>query len=428
MQDNSFDAKIQVEISAESPAPVAPSGLRRWLSFGALAAVIVGLFVYAAVGGRPASPIAKDSTTASAVPTVSTIPWPSAATVCGSSVQLPLVTSAAELKEPTSIQIAVGGSLSTVDLDTGQSTLQTGLVLQKGQLVSEVVSVGEDLYALISNCRSDRGAVARIGPDGSLISVSTTKVSTLIGGGTHIWGFTPSDSGAGGTLDPLDGSPAVQLPQDFYPLGAYQDQVVGVRDVPDLPGPAADLFIFDTATSALSTTIGHTGTSQIGARFAIASSAVVLWTDKPCESTDLCQIHRYDLATGSSSVRGYALPKGRYFGASTVSPDGTKLVGQLNRDDINHKFSPSAGLPSDIAVLDLVSGAMQVVPGIELSAQSNAALTYSNDSKWLVIGLNTGAKIALYVWKPGLEHPLASPSDLDAGTPYSPVLTTLPAS
>ena len=59
--------------------------------------------------------------------------------------------------------------------------------------------------------------------------------------------------------------------------------------------------------------------------------------------------------------------------------------------------------PLDIATLQLDTGRLEIVPGIELPAKSQPALAFSKEG-WLVIALDAGSRTRLLAWHPGLRH------------------------
>jgi hypothetical protein len=77
------------------------------------------------------------------------------------------------------------------------------------------------------------------------------------------------------------------------------------------------------------------------------------------------------------------------------------------------------GNPSDLAVLDLVTGKIEVLRGLELAPKSQANLAFSRDSRWLLISLNEGDRGRLLVWRSGWPGPQQSPTMLPGTILYN---------
>ena len=121
------------------------------------------------------------------------------------------------------------------------------------------------------------------------------------------------------------------------------------------------------------------------------------------------------------------MPPGRYpSSGATISDGGRYLAFQLARPGPDPRFEMGhPGGPSDIAVLDLGSGHLTVVPGVELAPKSSAGLAFSAGGEWLVITLNEGSRTRLLVWRPGLDRARESPASLPGKVLYNvPVLVT----
>lgn len=82
--------------------------------------------------------------------------------------------------------------------------------------------------------------------------------------------------------------------------------------------------------------------------------------------------------------------------------------------------------PSDIAIIDLDTGALDVVPGIELPAKMSPGLAFSADGRWLVIALNAGTNTRLLAWQHGLIDPYES-TPVAGFVLGAPAIVVLPA-
>ena len=62
------------------------------------------------------------------------------------------------------------------------------------------------------------------------------------------------------------------------------------------------------------------------------------------------------------------------------------------------------GPPNDVAVADLRTGSLTVLPGLVLPPKASLTLTWSADN-WLAIGADLGARSMLLLWREGMERP-----------------------
>jgi hypothetical protein len=109
-----------------------------------------------------------------------------------------------------------------------------------------------------------------------------------------------------------------------------------------------------------------------------------------------------------------------------MSPDGQLLAFALQRAAPDPRYDPGHPLPpSDLAVLHLDSGQLQLVPGLELAPKSPAGYAFSADSRWLVIALNEGVRTRLLVWQPGSSKPMQSPAELPGKLATRPPIVVL---
>jgi hypothetical protein len=88
-----------------------------------------------------------------------------------------------------------------------------------------------------------------------------------------------------------------------------------------------------------------------------------------------------------------------------LSPDGRLIAFTLERARQDPRFDQGHPIPpTDVAVLHLDTAELDVIPGIELPAKSLPAMTFSPDSRWLVMALDAGTKTRLLAWRPGLTR------------------------
>ncbi len=314
--------------------------------------------------------------------------------------------SASALNELTGVQVWTGGQLlRIVDLDTGAVTAARGVSMLPDEYIDELATVGADTFALSARCDFTlKRRVIRTGADGrSVVIPISRQLDGLIADSDKAWGVDYPETGVGPTvMVALDGSGVVAVPVGIEPTAVFENTLVGLRSPvggtsPEHPG---HVVLFDLATRKLRADLGPGSSLTVGA-------GAILWIEDRCPGYAPCQIHRFDLTTGKFSLRNCLLPRDAVLSGGVVSQDGRLLGLDLQRRNPDPRFdSGSPGPPSDVAILHLDTGALDVVPGIELAPKSSAAITFSADSRWVVIALNEGEHGRVLVWRPGLAKPM----------------------
>lgn len=369
-----------------------------------------------------------------ASPSSTALPWPKAPGACGGDWQLPQV-SADPLREHTGVRLLAsdGNSVRAVDLDSASVAGTPSLDVPADHFVSQLVAGGSparpDLYALVSACDEQIGqaTVMHFGPGATpRVASHDLGIDELFADGTGgVWAAqlpNSSSSSADSVSGPirmrrLDRPASVTLPARMGPVAVFGNLLVG------LVGPAdpnsqqlAVLSLVDLRTGAVTRTLGPARGVTVGA-------GLLMWTSAPCPGSGNCAVHRYDLATGTQSVHGYPLPAEADLWGGAISPDRSRLAFSLPRKVADPRWDAgSPGTPSDLVVLDLVSGLLERVPDLELPPKSSAALLFSADSRWLVIGLNEGSSARLLVWRSGQSRAQYSPADLHGALAGAPEL------
>jgi hypothetical protein len=129
-----------------------------------------------------------------------------------------------------------------------------------------------------------------------------------------------------------------------------------------------------------------------------------------------CMLHVRTVAT--AATRTYRLPRPAFGGI--VSPDGREVALFLERAAQDPRFAPAHPIPpSEIAILRLDTGRLDVAPGIEVPAETFPNLAFTADGRWLAIAFDAGPKVRLLAWHPGLAHPYES-AHVVAGTGWGP--------
>jgi hypothetical protein len=185
--------------------------------------------------------------------------------------------------------------------------------------------------------------------------------------------------------------------------------------------------MLDPATGTVRSTLGSLASVAVGAGW-------IVWTDAACLATGRCPLHRTDLIHHTTITRDYLLPAnpdvptGTTFSGGTISSDGAAgllIAPARSRPPVHTYNHPEP--PFDIAVLHLDTGALDVIPGIELAPKSGLGLAFSADNRWLAIALNEGTHTRLLIWRRGLGNPLQPPIQLPGPVLYAPPMTPLAA-
>lgn len=381
---------------------------RLWVVGAVVAALAIASFIAVrAWSHTPHRPVAVPSTglpapvvlpPTSPLPNFGSVPppWPTAPGACGDDAQLPIVSSMRP-RQPTGIRVLVGGrGLSTVDFDAGSvaRTFDTGSRTNVWQILP-----GSPTYVLTSTCgMPPRERLVRL--DAHLHPVAQTALGNraVLTDGTRLrlasW---PENARQHGTLTPLGGGRAVRLPAGFSADAITGGVVVGSF----YPGSGAgSLGLVDAATGRVRTRLGAGQTVAAG-------HGLVVWSSCPPSAAGPCVLYRR--AVDATHTTRYRLPRPTGFTSGVLSPDGREVAFTLERARQDPRYEQGHPIPpADVAVLHLDTGALDVVPGVELPAKSAPALAFSAHSRWLVIALDGGTTTRLLAWRPGLRQPFES--------------------
>lgn len=371
----------------------------------AAVATVVAIRIWPRTPHRPAAvPPRATSLPAAVFPTTTegtkaTPPWPTAPGACGSNVDLPIVSSTPP-NEHTGVTVLLGGAgLRTVDFDSGRTTAIAQARLRPGEYVVEL-SAAAQTYAVVTTCQFATVRVLRIGAGGNISKVPIPgSIDTVLADGAHAWGLSlPKNDSSSGYIVPLDGGIRVRLPAGLSPDLVTDGVIVGNVGSPTGTGA---LLLVDAATGHVRGNLGN------GLPVA-AGRGVVLWT-VGCEAGNNkpCTLHRRSVAGGTTS--SYRLPRPPGFTASVLSADGRLLAFTLERAREDPRYQLGHPIPpSDIAILHLDTGLLEIVPGIETPAKLAPGLAFSADNRWLEITLDAGPNTRLLAWRSGLTHPYES--------------------
>jgi len=141
-----------------------------------------------------------------------------------------------------------------------------------------------------------------------------------------------------------------------------------------------------------------------------------------------CIMESINLTTGRPTAM-VELPPGRVPVSDAVfSPDGALAAFQLARARQDPRFSTGVPVPpSDVVVLHLYTGSLDIVPGLELPPQAQTGLAFDATGRWLLATVSEGDHGGLLAWRPGMPGPAlvtSLPGPLDPAPPLLPVLSS----
>jgi hypothetical protein len=384
------------------------SAVRRgvWLTLAMVVALAVAAVLAVRATTRPLSGkgqvAAGASATGSPVPTPSDAvrPWPTAATACGGQAELAQVTSA-HAPAPTGLRLLVtNGQVVQFAFDTAQSSALS-LHLPRNRMPAQVVVAGSTTYVFAVSCGfSLRNApeVLRINSTGAVSHrLMPVNAVGILADGAHAWVLSAAFDVRGRTsLISLDGGPTVHLPKAFWPQALTDGALLGT-----VIGHTERVALVDLRTGTVKRWLGDGIAMGAGAGQAVWAVGCDPSTNRPCVLNGQ--------AIGGGPITRYPLPRPPGFAAGLISSDGRQLAFTLERAGRDPHLSSEHPLPpTDLAVLDLGSGGLHLVPGVELSAKAPPGLSFSPDSRWLVIALNGRQSIRVLAWHPGLDRPYES--------------------
>src|SRR5262249_32609895 len=123
-----------------------------------------------------------------------------------------------------------------------------------------------------------------------------------------------------------------------------------------------------------------------------------------------CTLESVTLTTGRPAPT-VELPAGRVpvsgdLASPVFSPDGTLAAFQLTRARPDPRFAAAApSPPSDVAVLHLRTGRLDIMPGLELPPITWAGLAFDTTGNRLLATVSDGDRGELLAWRPGMPGP-----------------------
>jgi hypothetical protein len=201
-------------------------------------------------------------------------------------------------------------------------------------------------------------------------------------------------------LTPLNGGRAVTLKKNTDPMA---DTTAGLV-VLDSPGAGragtAELIDSNSGAPVRWVARGY----PMG-----ATSHVVLVSRPRCrvQVTDdaRCALRSIDLMTRRPTAT-FVLPAGRVPVSDAVfSPNGATAAFQLARARQDPRWPIGPPFPSDVAVLHLDTGSLDIVPGLELPPGARTGLAFDGTGRWLLITVSEGNHGELLAWRRGMPGP-----------------------
>jgi hypothetical protein len=336
---------------------------------------------------------------------VSTIPdgrtataWPTAPGACGADTPLPIVSSTPPA-EHTGIQVLLGGDrLRLVDFDSGHATTLPDAVVRPGEYAAVLAGDPIAAYATTASCNETAPyAMLRISVDHRVTVIRPLgPTEWALTDGNRVWiaSFASDIDSPYGTIAPVVGGQRVRLPLGFYAFAIVGDTIVGLLQ-PDPSISPTWLALVDARTGRLQAKL-----EQHVAPLA-AGAGEVVWTSGCDDDTSPCMLRRRAIAGGETL--GSPLPRPACCGV--VSPDGTRVAFLIERASRDSRFDDHPLPPMDIAIMQLDTGRLSIVPGIELPAKSQPGLAFAGRGDWLVIALDAGSRTRLLAWRPELRQP-----------------------
>jgi hypothetical protein len=224
----------------------------------------------------------------------------------------------------------------------------------------------------------------------------------LLGGPRQAWAVTYLPrSVLTQVLTPLNGGRAVTITPNATPVAGTTAGLVAVVYHPP-SGRRHTVELLDPNTGAVLRRLAEG--APLGA---VGHLALVTLPDCGAPLTPgTCTLESIDLATGRTTAT-FELPAGRVPVSDAVfSPDGTQAAFQLARARLDPRFTTELGLPpSDVAVLHLHTGSLDLVPGLKLPPETQTGLAFDATGNWLLATMSEGSRGELLAWRQGMPGP-----------------------
>ena len=380
-----------------------------WAVAGVAAVAVLAGMVVARTGPRHAAaappsrpPAAASPIPGSRTPAGSAARWPSAAAACGSAVDLPQIHLAPQHAHVHARVLVGGTGLRRVTLGGAVSGALPGLP-EHGWLVTSVVAGPGAAYAFDTPCVSSSAFVRVYRIVAGAAQRLRVTADALLGGSHRAWAVTYRAHHT--VLTALAGGRAVTFPSNIAPVADTAAGLVVVAYHPPA-GRRHTVELLDPDTGAVLRRLG--GGSPLGAAGQVLLVSAHGCAGPPAHGT--CTLESVNLHTGRPAATA-ELPAGRVpvwgdLASPVFSPDGTLAAFQLARARADPRFAAAApGPPSDVAVLHLRTGRLDIVPGLELPPRTWAGLAFDATGNWLLATVSQGNHGELLAWRPGMPGP-----------------------
>jgi hypothetical protein len=328
--------------------------------------------------------------------------WPSAVGACGSAVELPQIRPARQHADVHARVLAGGAGLRQVTLGGTVSGPLPGLP-DNGWQVTDVVAGPGAAYAFDVPCSGSSASVRVYRIAGGAAHRLGISADALLGGPHRAWAVRYRARRT--VLTPLTGGHAVTFTANITPVADTAAGLV-VAAYHASARRRDTLELVDPDTGAVRRRLG--GGSPMG-----AAGHLLLVSLHGCDlppAGGACTLESIDLTTGRPMATA-ELPAGRVptWGDApgpVFSPGGTLAAFQLTRARPDPRFATAVpGPPSDVAVLDLRTGRLDIVPGLELPPETWAGLAFDATGSWLLATVSQGNRGELLAWRPGMPGP-----------------------
>lgn len=377
-----------------------------WAVAGIAVVTVLAGAVIAHTGAHhtaPASPSRPPP--AAAPPTPAGPPWPSAAGACGSTVDLPQIHLS---RQPVRIhaRLLIGGTGLREIAPGGTVSGPLPGLPEHNRLVTNVVAGPGAAYAFDTPCVSSTASVRIYRVSSGAAHRLGFSADALIGGPHLAWALSYRSGGVlTQVLGPRAWSRAARFRSSTEPIADTAAGLVAVAYRP-LAGQRHAVELVAPRTGAV--------LRRIGDGFPMgAAGRVLLVSLHDCAALlahSTCTLESIDLNTGLP-LATVKLPTGRAptggdLSSPVFSPDGTLAAFQLARARRDPRFAPAVlGPPSDVVVLNLRTGKLDIVPGLELPPATWAGLAFDPTGRWLLATVSEGDHGDLLAWGPGMPGP-----------------------
>jgi hypothetical protein len=331
--------------------------------------------------------------------------WPSAAGACGSAVYLPQIHLARQHADVHGRVLVGGTGLRQVTLGGAVSGPLPGLPGHGWQVTSVVAGPGA-AYAFDVPCFSFSASVRVYRIAAGAAHRNGITAGALPGGPHRAWAVTYRPRAVlTRVLSPRTGGRPVTVKSNTVPVADTAAGLVVVAYRPPA-GRRPTVELLDPGTGAVLRHLG--GGSPLGAAGHVLLVSLHGCAAQPAHGT--CTLESVDLTTGRP-ITTAELPAGRIpvsgdLASPVFSPDGTLAAFQLTRARPDPRFAAAAaGPPSDVAVLHLRTGRVDIVPGLELPPLTWAGLAFDATGRWLLATVSQGDRGELLAWRPGMPGP-----------------------